>query len=44
MSNIGTSELILIGVILIILFGGQKLPEMSKGITDAIKEFKKAVK
>jgi len=44
MSNIGTSELILLGVILIILFGDKKLPEMTKGITDAIKEFKKAVK
>ena len=44
MNNIGTSELILIGVILIILFGGQKLPELTKGITDAVKEFKKASK
>ena len=44
MNNIGTTELILMGVILIILFGGQKLPELTKGITDAVKEFKKASK
>ncbi len=44
MTNIGAGELILIGVILIILFGGKKLPELSKGITDAIKEFRKAIK
>lgn len=42
--RIGTEELILIGVILIILFGGKKLPELSKGITDSIKEFKKSLK
>jgi sec-independent protein translocase protein TatA len=42
--KIGTEELILIGIIIMILFGGRKLPEFTKGITDSIKEFKKAVK
>ncbi|MBP9817232.1 twin-arginine translocase TatA/TatE family subunit [Candidatus Shapirobacteria bacterium] len=42
--NIGTTELVLVGIILLILFGGKKLPEMMKGLTGAVTEFKKAVK
>jgi sec-independent protein translocase protein TatA len=41
--NIGTTEIIIIAVILLILFGGKKLPELGRGIGDAIKEFKKAL-
>lgn len=40
--NIGTTEIILIALIVLVLFGGRKLPELSRGITDAIREFKKA--
>ncbi len=42
--GIGTTELIIIAVILLILFGGKKLPELGKGIGEAISEFKKAFK
>jgi len=42
--GIGTTELIIIAVILLLLFGGRKLPVLGKGIGDAIKEFKKSVK
>ena len=41
--NIGTTEIIIIAVILLVLFGGKKLPELGRGIGDAIKEFKKAL-
>lgn len=41
--NIGTTEIIIIAAILLILFGGRKLPELGRGIGDAIKEFKKAL-
>lgn len=41
--NIGTTEIVIIAVILLILFGGKKLPELGRGIGDAIKEFKKAL-
>lgn len=44
LNGIGTTELIIIAVILLLLFGGRKLPELGKGIGDAIKEFKKSVK
>lgn len=42
--GIGTTELLVILVILIILFGGKKLPELGKGIGEAIKEVKKGLK
>jgi len=42
--NIGTTELIIIFVVILILFGGKKLPELGKGIGDAIREFKKSSK
>ena len=43
LQNIGTTEIIVIAVVLLVLFGGKKLPELAKGIGDSIKEFKKAV-
>ncbi len=33
---------IIIGVIVLLLFGGQKLPEMMKGLGQGMKEFKRA--
>ncbi len=42
--SIGTTELIVIFVILLVLFGGKKLPELGRGIGDAIREFKKSLK
>jgi sec-independent protein translocase protein TatA len=42
--KIGTNELILLTIILIILFGDKKLPELVRGITESIREFKKSLK
>ena len=42
--TIGSTELIVIFVILLVLFGGKKLPELGRGIGDAIREFKKSLK
>jgi len=44
MSNIGTTELLIISVVLLVLFGGKKLPELAKGVGDSIREFKKAAR
>jgi sec-independent protein translocase protein TatA len=42
--GIGMTELIIILVIVLIIFGAGKLPEIGGGIGKAIKNFKKATK
>ena len=37
-------HLLIVAVILLILFGGRKIPEMMRGLGSGIKEFKDAVK
>lgn len=41
---IGPSEIILILLIVVLLFGGTKIPELMKGLGKGIKEFKNASK
>ena len=43
-SNIGTTELIILGIILLLLFGGKKIPELMKGIGKGVKSFKDGMK
>lgn len=38
---IGTTELMLIAGIALLLFGGKKLPELMRGLGQGVKEFKK---
>ena len=40
----GGWELILIVLVVLLLFGGRKIPELMKGLGGGIKEFKKATK
>lgn len=40
----GTLEIAIIALILILLFGGKKIPELLKGIGQGIREFRKATK
>lgn len=42
--NIGTVEIIIVAVVLLVLFGGKKLPELARGIGESGKELKKAQK
>ena len=39
---VGVPQMILIVVIVLLLFGGKKIPELMKGLGSGIKEFKKA--
>ncbi|HZL76729.1 MAG TPA: twin-arginine translocase TatA/TatE family subunit [Bacteroidales bacterium] len=42
MGNIGMTEIILILLVVVLLFGGRKIPELMKGLGQGMKEFKKA--
>jgi sec-independent protein translocase protein TatA len=42
MGNLGATEILLILLVVVLLFGGKKIPEMMKGIGQGMKEFKKA--
>ena len=43
-NNIGTTEIIIVAVVLLIIFGPKKLPEFAKGLADAVKEVMNAFK
>lgn len=42
MGNIGIKEMLLLGLVLVVLFGAKKLPELGKALGRSIHEFKKA--
>lgn len=42
MFGLGIQELIVIFLIILVLFGAKKLPEMGKGLGRGIREFKRA--
>jgi sec-independent protein translocase protein TatA len=44
MFGLGTPELIVIGVIVLILFGAKRIPDIGKGLGGAIREFRDARK
>jgi sec-independent protein translocase protein TatA len=44
MGKLGVTEILLILVVVVLLFGGRKIPELMKGIGQGMKEFKKASK
>lgn len=42
MGNLGLTEILLIGVVLLLFFGPSRLPELGKALGKGIQEFKKA--
>ena len=40
--NLGPTELIILLVIIMLLFGGAKLPQLARGLGEGIKNFKEA--
>jgi len=41
--NIGTGEIIILAVLVLLLFGGKKIPEFMNGLGKGIKSFKKGM-
>ena len=42
--NLGAGEIILILLVVLILFGAKKIPELAKGLGKGMSEFKKGLK
>ncbi len=42
--NIGTGEIVLIVLVVLLIFGGKKIPELMKGLGKGISSFKKGLK
>lgn len=42
MFGLGTQEIILIAIVILVLFGAKKIPDLMSGLGKGIKEFKKA--
>ncbi len=42
--NVGTPEILLIVLAILILFGSKKIPDFARGLGKGMKEFKKALK
>ena len=39
MGNLGFQELLIIGVVILVMFGGRKIPEFMRGLGKGIREF-----
>jgi sec-independent protein translocase protein TatA len=44
MGRLGATEIILIIAVILLMFGGKKIPELMKGLGSGLKEFKNAAK
>lgn len=41
--NLGTNELLIVALVVILLFGGKKIPELMRGVGKGIGELKKGI-
>ena len=44
LGNLGTGEIVIIAIVVLLLFGGKKIPELMKGIGKGVKNSKDGVK
>jgi sec-independent protein translocase protein TatA len=44
LQNLGATEIIILAFVILLLFGGKKIPELMKGLGKGIKNFKEGVK
>ena len=42
--NLGTPEILVIGLIILVLFGAKRIPEFMQGLGKGVREFKKAAR
>ena len=43
MFGLGTTEILVIAIIILLLFGGKKIPELMKGLGKGVKSFKQGL-
>lgn len=43
-NNLGTGEILIIALVVMILFGAKRLPEFTKSLGESAKEFRKGIK
>jgi sec-independent protein translocase protein TatA len=43
LGNLGTGEIIVIALIVLLLFGGKKIPELMKGLGKGVRSFKDGI-
>ena len=41
--NLGAGEIVIIALVILLLFGGKKIPELMKGIGKGVKSFKEGM-
>lgn len=41
--NLGTGEIVLIAIVILLLFGGRKIPELMKGLGKGVRGFKEGL-
>ena len=44
MPQIGSTEIIIVAIVILVLFGGKKIPEFVRSLGQAVREFRKSVK
>ena len=44
LGNLGTGEIVIIAIVVLLLFGGKKIPELMKGIGKGVKNCEDGVK
>ena len=43
LGNLGTGEIVIIAIVVLLLFGGKKIPELMRGLGKGVKSFKDGV-
>ena len=44
LGNIGAGEIVIVALVILLLFGGKKIPELMKGLGKGVKSFKDGLK